>query len=131
MSEMSSAVIDDKALSEQHRRLLSTLGLCRRAGGLILGTPMVCEAMRDPKKGVLAVIEASDTSENTHGRLMSKCAFYQVPHYRILATTEMLARTIGKTGSVAAVAVTHEGLFVSLKKYLPEASEQTACEPNT
>ncbi len=127
MSELPSAALPD---AERDKRLLSTLGLCRRAGGLILGTPMVCDAMKD-KKGVLAVIEASDTSDNTHERLMSKCAYYQVPHYRIFATTATLARTIGKTGAVAAVAVTHEGLFVSLKKYLPEASEKTACEPNT
>ena len=129
MSQLHDTLLDRND-AETNRRLLSTLGLCRRAGGLILGTPMVCEAMKD-QKGVLAVIEASDTSGNTHDRLMSKCAYYQVPHYRISATTEVLARAIGKTGAVAAVAVIHEGLFVSLQKYLPDASKQTALEPNT
>ena len=126
--------IRDEGLIRQNaeidQRLLSTLGLCRRAGGLIFGTPMVCEAMRNQTE-VLAVIEASDTSDNTHEKLLSKCGYYQVPHYRIPATTEILARAVGKTGAVAAVAVTHEGLFVSLKKYLPQASETSASAPNT
>ena len=110
-------------------KLLSTLGLCRRAGGLVMGTPMVCEAMKD-KKRVLAVIEASDTSENTHEKLMSKCAFYNVPHYRIEATTQALARTVGKTGAVAAVGITDGNLFKALARYLPEktASEGEGSE---
>ena len=118
MKEPSQAkAIRDEA--EAERRLLSTLGLCKRAGGLVFGTPMVCEAMR-ADKGVLAVIEAADTSDNTHKKLISKCEYYQVPHYRITATTEALGRAIGKTGTVAAVGITHEGLLISLRKYLPE-----------
>ncbi len=125
------AHIDPKRrAAERDRRLLSTLGLCRRAGGLVFGTPMVCEAMRE-KKGVLAVLEASDTSENTHEKLLSKCAFYQVPHYRISATTEALGHAIGKTGAVAAVGITHQGLFTSLQKHLPEAPEAAASETNS
>ena len=112
----------EQVSAENLKRLLSTIGLCRRAGGLVFGTPMVCEAMRS-QKGILAVVEASDTSDSTHEKLLSKCAYYQVPHYRIDATTEVLARTIGKTGAVAAVGITHEGLMVSLGKYLPPATE--------
>ncbi len=108
--------------AESLRRLASTLGLCRRAGGLILGTPMVCEAMRDPKKAPIAVIEAADTSNGTHDKLISKCSYYHIPHYRIPLTTELLGHTVGKSGAVAAVGITHEGLFTSLKKYLPEPS---------
>lgn len=109
------------ASAEQTSRVLSTLGLCRRAGGLILGTPMVYEALRKDK-GVLVVIEASDTSESTHEKLLCKCAFYQVPHYRISADTQALAHAIGKTGAVAAVGVTHAGLMISLQKHLPAPS---------
>ena len=108
--------------ADQINRLVSTLGLCRRAGGLILGTPMVCEAMRDPQKAPIAVIEACDTSDGTHDKLISKCSYYRIPHYRISVTTELLGHTVGKSGAVAAVGITHEGLFVSLKKYLPEPS---------
>ena len=100
-------------------KLLSTIGLCARARKLVMGTPMVCEALRDKKKPVIAVLEASDTSENTHKRLSDKCAFYGVPLYRLTADTERLGRAIGKAGAVAAVGITDENLYKALAGNLP------------
>lgn len=100
-------------------KLLSTLGLCARARKLVMGTPMVCEAMRAKKAPVIAVLEASDTSANTHKKLSDKCAFYNVPLYRLTADTSALGRAVGKTGVVAAVGVTDESLYKALAKYLP------------
>lgn len=107
---------------QSQSKLLSTLGLCARARGLIIGTPMVCEALRAPSKGrrVLAVLEASDTSENTHGKLVSKCTYYGVPLYRIGVTTEALAHAIGKSAATAAVGITHEGLWQAMTKHMTE-----------
>ena len=109
-------------------KLLSTLGLCARARKLVTGTPMICEALRKGGKApVLAVVEAADTSANTHERLLSKCTYYRVPHYRITADTALLARAVGKTGAVAAVGVTDESLLRALARYLPEATRK-ACD---
>ncbi len=109
--------------------LLSTVGLSARARKLIIGTPMICEALRARAARtatVLAVLEAADTSENTHDKLTSKCAHYGVPHYRITATTERLAHAIGKSGLVAAVALTDEHLFRALKGHLPAPTPPTS-----
>lgn len=100
-------------------KLLSTLGLCARARKLVTGTPMVCETLRDKKPPVLAVLEASDTSENTHKKLSDKCAYYGVPLYRLTADTERLGRAVGKTGAVAAVGVTDANLYKALADKLP------------
>ena len=100
-------------------KLLSTLGLCARARKLVMGTPMVCEAVRSKKPPVLAVLEASDTSANTHKRLADKCAYYGVPLYRLAADTAQLGRAVGKTGAVAAVGVTDENLYKALADKLP------------
>ena len=98
-------------------KLLSTIGLCARAGKLIVGTPMVCEALR--KAGtVICVLEASDTSDNTHKKLTDKCAFYRVPCRRLEAGGAVLGHAVGKTGAVAAVAVTDKSLYAALEKYL-------------
>ena len=114
-------------------KLLSVLGLCARARKLVTGTPMICEAMRasscgTPRRGgkssVLAVVEAADTSAYTHEKLLSKCTYYRVPHYRISADTLGLARAVGKTGAVAAVGVVDENLLRALAPYLPEASRE-------
>ncbi len=108
-------------MSGTDEKLLSTLGLCARARKLVMGTPMICEALRaGGKTPVLAVLEAADTSENTHGKLISKCAYYRVPHHRLTATTAELAHAVGKTGAVAAVGVTDENLLKALSRYLPE-----------
>lgn len=108
---------------ESEEKLLSTLGLCARARKLVTGTPMICDALRTGgKTPVLAVVEAADTSANTHEKLLSKCTYYRVPHYRISADTLRLARAVGKTGAVAAVGVTDESLLRALARYLPRES---------
>lgn len=98
-------------------QLISTIGLCAKAGGLVIGTPMVCETMQK-KANILAVLEASDTSANTHEKLQNKCAYYHIPLYRINATTAELGKCIGKSGVVAAVGVTHSGLMTAIAKHL-------------
>lgn len=105
-------------------KLLSTLGLCAKAGRLVIGTPMVCERLRckGAADRVLAVLEANDTSDNTHAKITSKCSFYSVPHYRINADAERLAHVIGKTGAVAAVGVLDTELYRALLKYLPDST---------
>lgn len=89
--------------------LLSSLGLCARAGALIYGTPMVCEALRAKRRPYL-VLEASDTSEGTHKRLTDKCRFYNVRHVRLSYTGAELAAAVGKSATLAAVAVCDEQL---------------------
>ena len=108
---------------ESEEKLLSTLGLCARARKLVTGTPMICDALRTGgRTPVLAVVEAADTSANTHEKLLSKCTYYRVPHYRISADTLRLAHAVGKTGAVAAVGVTDESLLRALARYLPMES---------
>ena len=104
-------------------KLLSTVGLCARARRLVMGTPMVCEALRDKRNPIIAVLEASDTSANTHKKLTDNCAFYGVPLYRIAADTSRLGRAVGKTGAVAAVGITDEGIVRAMQKYFPPSHE--------
>ena len=92
------------------KKLLGMVGMSKRAGKTVTGTPMICEHLR--KRGVtkeggeidVLVIEASDTSENTHKKITDKCTFYNVKHVRIETTCENLGRAVGKS-AVAAVAV--------------------------
>ena len=88
---------------------LSALGLCAKAGKLVFGTPMICEALSGRKKPY-AVFAASDNSQNTSKRLGDRCAFYGIPLHELRADGETLARAVGKSGRLAAVAVTDEQL---------------------
>jgi ribosomal protein L7Ae-like RNA K-turn-binding protein len=97
--------------------LLSSLGLCARAGALIYGTPMVCESLRADKRPYL-VLEACDTSEGTHKRLTDKCTFYGVRHVRLAYTAVQLAAAVGKSAALAAVAIRDEQLCRMLEAKL-------------
>ena len=96
------------------KNLLMMIGLCRGAGKLVIGTPMICEHLKKrsnknsasskAEKCDVIVIEASDTSENTHKKISDKCAYYKAMHVRITASCEDLGRAVGKS-AVAAVAI--------------------------
>ena len=97
---MSEAFVTDE------NKLLFALGLCARARRITVGVPMICEAMRSGGKSAPSLVfEASDTSENTHKRLLDKCGYYGIRHIRLGADGDTLARTVGKSSAIAAVAI--------------------------
>lgn len=106
------------------RKVLSLLGLCVRAGKVVFGVPMICEAMR--KGGAAkprAVFEASDTSDNTHKRISDKCAFYGTRIYRLDIDGATLAHALGKSASLAAVAVTDEKMCAMVEENIKKSNK--------
>jgi len=95
--------------SDRMADVLRALGLCAKAGKLIYGTPLICEALR-AKKQIFLVVETSDNSENTQKRLRDRCAFYGVPKRRINVDGDTLAKELGKNSRTSAVAITDEQL---------------------
>jgi ribosomal protein L7Ae-like RNA K-turn-binding protein len=106
--------------SEQYdeKKLLANLGLCVRAGKVIFGVPMICDAIRRDKEHAMTVFEASDTSENTHKRIVDKCKFYRIKHIQLPCSGEVLAAAVGKTAHLAAIAVTDPKMSAMAEKYL-------------
>ena len=100
-------------------KMLRSLGLCARAGKIVCGVPMICEAMRKGGKGApLLVIEASDTSENTHKKINDKCTFYGVRRIKISADAQTLALSVGKSAALGAVAITDRDMLCLIEKYI-------------
>ena len=105
--------------SDPARRLLSCLGLCVRAGKVIFGVPQIVEAMRrGGANAPVTVFEAADTSENTHKRIADKCSYYKVRHVRLVFSSAELSDAVGKSSSVAAVAVSDENFYKLLEKHI-------------
>lgn len=99
-------------------RLLGAIGLCRKAGKMICGVPLICTEMR--KKGQIhAVLAAADASDNTKKKLNDKCKFYGVPLIFLPYTAEQLAAAVGKDAPIGAVAITDERLMQSVRNHLP------------
>ena len=107
---------EQKGRSEEEK-LLGMAGLATRAGRVIFGTPMVCDAMKAGRK-LFLVLEAKDTSENTHKRITDRCAYYGVPHARIDVSTSELAHALGKLGDLAVVAITDQGFASAIESLL-------------
>lgn len=112
--------MSEAALSEKNKKLLAALGMSVKAGGIVFGVPMICEALGSQKKGryPLIVFEASDTSDNTHKRICDKCAFYGVRHVRLEIDGETLSEALGKRSMLGAVALTDENLLRLVEKYV-------------
>lgn len=89
--------------------LLRALGLCAKAGKLIIGTQQICAALHQGKP-VFLVIEANDTSASTHKKLTDKCTFYHKGIKQVQADTITLAASVGHSGELAAVGITDQNL---------------------
>ena len=99
-------------------RLLGAIGLCRRAGKLICGVPLICTELRKSSQ-VQAVLAASDVSDNTKKKLNDKCKFYGVTLIWLPYTADQLAAAVGKDAPIGAVAITEARLWQSVKNHLP------------
>ena len=98
-------------------KLVGLLGLAARAGKLVYGTPMVCDALKDGKK-VYYVFKASGTSENTAKRISDRCAYYRVQLIDLELNTVELAQRLGKSSELAAVALIDAGFAEGIKKLI-------------
>ena len=113
------------------KNFLGFLGLCRRAGKTVCGTPLVCLALqKDPKP--LLVLYATGASDATKKKLESKCAYYGVCARPIPITPAELASAMGKGSNLAAVAVLDQGFAEAMQKKLAAMQDSsTTGAPNS
>ncbi len=96
-------------------RFLGLLGLCRRAGRVVIGAPLVGLSLRSGKAPALVLL-AADASAGSAKKMQTKCNFYKVPLLCVPYTGEALAHAVGKGGPVAALAVMDAGIAGELLK---------------
>ncbi|MBE6547471.1 MAG: hypothetical protein E7667_01140 [Ruminococcaceae bacterium] len=112
-------------MDKDQKNLLGMIGICKGAGATVIGVPMICEELRKKakKERHILVLEASNTSENTHKKITDKCKFYNVKHVRLSCDCLTLGRAVGKS-AVAAVAVMGENFCRAVEAKLSHDSEQ-------
>ena len=89
-------------------KVLSMLGLSRRAGAVIIGTDLVTKAL--PSGKVKLVMYACDASANTEKKITDKCKFYSTECIKLSYNGTEIAHAIGKQSLVSVVAIT-DGSF--------------------
>ncbi|MBQ8173886.1 MAG: ribosomal L7Ae/L30e/S12e/Gadd45 family protein [Clostridia bacterium] len=114
---------------ETKRKFLGFLGLCKRAGRVICGTPMVCGALAESKKPPL-VLYSLGASASSQKKVVCKCDFYGVHAVGLEISPEELGHAVGKTGAMAALAVTDAGFAEAMVKKLFPENDKTASATN-
>lgn len=97
-------------------RALSMIGLCKKAGRLISGVPLVCDAVREGK--IHLVVYASGAAENSVKRVRDKSGSYGVTAFALDVAPEALGKSIGKSGAVAAVGIADSGFAQAIEKII-------------
>ena len=108
-----------------NKALLLALGLASRARKLICGTDIICTQLRAKASEVKLVIEASDTSDNTHKKINDKCAYYGIRCVRVSVDALDLGHAVGKGRQVASLAITDEALATLVLSKLEDATWTT------
>ena len=110
MSEM------QKNARSKEKQALSLLGMCKKAGRLICGLPLVCDGLREGR--VCLAVYAGKAAENSVKRVCDKAKSSGAEALAVQVTAEELAHAVGKTGAVAAVGITDAGFARALTKIL-------------
>lgn len=95
-------------------RLLSLLGICRRAGRLTIGCDPVKESIETGK--TCLVLAASDISANTASKVIPVAERFSVDFVTISRCKDELSFSLGKTAAV--VSVTDEGFAKKLREII-------------
>lgn len=93
-------------------KFLSMLGLSRRAGQVIIGTPLVTGLL--PSGKVKIVFYTADASANTEKRITDKCRFYNVNCTRLDISSSEIGRIVGMKTSVCVVGITDDNFSKQL-----------------
>lgn len=102
--------------------LLGVIGLAYRAGKLKFGTEQTVLAVRSPKKPSIVCV-ATDASDNSKKKILDGCSFHGVECVIIDETKALLAKSIGKTMDVSAVAVFDDNFKAAIMKQLKKNNE--------
>lgn len=93
-------------------KLLSFLGLCRRAGKMSFGNDTV---LTDMKSGTSQmVLIAADLSKNSEKSIIKTAKEYGVPLYRISRTKDEIERAIAKYTAI--ISINDSGFAKKLKE---------------
>lgn len=96
-------------------KLLSLLGLAKKAGRLSVGTENTIESVRKGKS--VLVVASERASEGTKKLINDKTAYYKTEAVFIPVDTEAFGKAFGKTAT-ACVSVNDQGFASAVKKIL-------------
>ncbi len=93
-------------------RKLSTMGLCYKAGKLIIGFDAVCDKIKNNSSDIAAVLISEDVSEKTKKEILFIAGKYSVHVKQLHFSMDEIGKVFNKKTAVAACL--DEGFFKSI-----------------
>ena len=100
-------------------KLVGMLGMCRRAGRLVVGFDAVVAVCREPQVLLMTAADASDRTVRQLRFHAGETAVHPLP-----LTREEVARALGSHKPIAALATTDSGFIRALRPLLIIAQEE-------
>ncbi|MBR2474573.1 MAG: ribosomal L7Ae/L30e/S12e/Gadd45 family protein [Clostridia bacterium] len=109
------------------QKIMSLIGIAKKAGKVISGTDMAVESVRSGRKNsVKLLVVACDASRNTLKRIDNTSAYYQIPVIKLDSDKAELARITGHSSTLSVIGITDTGFA----KAMQEAAIKEANEAN-
>ena len=98
------------------KKIISLLGIAKKAGKTVCGTDMTVESIRKKASSVKVILLASDASANTVKRIKNTSEYYSVPLICMQIDKEELAKTVGSIAQVSVIGVLDDGFASAMLK---------------
>ena len=98
------------------KKILSLLGIARKAGKAVLGTDMTVESIRKKSSSVKIILMASHASQNTVKRIKNTSEYYGIHLICLSADKIELAQLMGHSSELSVIGVTDSGFADAMKK---------------
>lgn len=108
-------------MTDSKTKVLSLIGIAKKAGKLITGTEKTVESVRSGKKnGVKLLLCSADASQNTLKRINNTSSYYSIPFFRLWIDKEELARITGSDSLVSVIGITDDGFCKAITERLSD-----------
>ena len=108
-------------MTDNETKVISLIGIAKKAGKLLSGTDRVVESIRKKdKNGVKLLLCSVDASQNTLKRIGNTASFYGVPFYKLAIDKEELAKVIGSDALVSVIGITDAGFCKAMTERLSQ-----------
>lgn len=99
-------------------KILSFIGLARKAGKVAIGEAMCEKSIRNGNACILIV--ADDASMNTKKKFINACTYRSIP-YRFFSSKESVGKAIGK-GTIAVICIIDSGFAGKIGQMIEKCS---------
>ncbi len=108
-------------MTENETKVISLIGIAKKAGKVLSGTERVVDSIRKKEKnGVKLLLCSADASQNTIKRIGNTSSFYRIPVYKLWVDKNELARIIGSDSLVSVIGITDAGFCKAMTDRLSE-----------